>query len=54
MLVVPDFLTVFFPGFSPVIPHTKNRHEKTSRKRLVLNVFLVGTRGFELPTPDTP
>ncbi|MDA4788740.1 hypothetical protein NY407_18785, partial [Enterobacter hormaechei] len=30
------------------------KHEKTSHKRLVFNVFLVGTRGFEPPTPDTP
>ncbi len=32
----------------------KFRHKKTSRKRLVLLGFLVGTRGFEPPTPDTP
>ncbi len=28
--------------------------QKTSRKRLVLIIILVGTRGFEPPTPDTP
>ncbi|MGF5833993.1 hypothetical protein ACQE9L_28240, partial [Klebsiella pneumoniae] len=38
----------------PLTPRTKNRHKKTSRKRLVYLGFLVGTRGFEPPTPDTP
>ena len=33
---------------------SENRHKKTSRNRLVFRGFLVGTRGFEPPTPDTP
>lgn len=31
-----------------------NADIKTNRNRLVFLGFLVGTRGFEPPTPDTP
>lgn len=31
-----------------------NADKKTNRNRLVFLGFLVGTRGFEPPTPDTP
>lgn len=47
-------LAVAVLNFTPLTPRTKNRHKKTSRKRLVSQGFLVGTRGFEPPTPDTP
>lgn len=47
-------LAVAVLNFTPLTPRTKNRHKKTSHKRLVNLGFLVGTRGFEPPTPDTP
>ncbi len=49
-----QLLTALFPSNSPELPRSDNRHKKTSRNRLVLRGFLVGTRGFEPPTPDTP
>nr|DAO65470.1 MAG TPA: hypothetical protein [Caudoviricetes sp.] len=47
-------LKVFYPNYSPVFLRIKNNHKKTSHNRLVLKGFLVGTRGFEPPPPDTP
>lgn len=40
--------SIFGRCFSPVIPRSENRHKKTSRNRLVLRGFLVGTIGFDL------
>ncbi len=41
------------PQFFPDVSSYKNTNKKTSHKWLVFNMFLVGTRGFEPPTPDT-
>lgn len=44
----------FFPDNSPLLSRTENRHKKTNHKGWFFWEFLVGTRGFEPPTPDTP
>jgi len=53
-MIARQFKAGFNHHFTIFSPSQFNGNKKTSRKRLVFNVFLVGTGGFEPPTPDTP
>lgn len=48
-----NFCRGFPPHFTPLTPRTKNRHKKTSLKRLVSQGFLVAREDLNL-RPPTP